>query len=130
MSLSRLLNKNQRGASLIEVMVALVLLSIIAVAFLGGLSTAFKANYIVDERSTAQSLAQSQMEYIKSQDYKSSGAYAELDEDDVPEDYDIDLSVESIGDGLQKITAKIYHNDDEHAEPPLFALEGYKGERE
>ena len=62
--------KNERGFSIIEVLVALALLGIIAVAFLGGLATASKAMIIADERATTESLARSQMEYVKSQDYK------------------------------------------------------------
>ena len=72
----RLLNKiakalqgSSKGVTLIEVLIALAILGIIAVAFLSGLSTSLKAVFISDERSVAQSLATSQMEYVKSQDY-------------------------------------------------------------
>ncbi len=60
---------NSRGFSLIEVLVALALLGIIAAAFLGGLATTSKALIIADKRTTAESLARSQMEYVKNQDY-------------------------------------------------------------
>ena len=63
------LSGNSKGVGLIEVLIALAILGIVAVAFLGGLSTSLKAVFISDERSTAQSLAQSQMEYVKSQAY-------------------------------------------------------------
>jgi len=62
--------KNERGFSIIEVLVALALLGIIAVAFLGGLATASKAMIIADERATTESLARSQMEYVKSCKYE------------------------------------------------------------
>ena len=61
--------RNQKGVSLIEALIALAILGVIAIAFLGGLMTSLKAVSIADERSTAQSLAQSQMEYVKSLNY-------------------------------------------------------------
>ncbi len=63
--------KNERGIGLIEVLVALAILGVVAVAFLGGLATASKAVYIADVRTNAESLARSQMEHIKNQDYSS-----------------------------------------------------------
>ena len=62
--------KNEKGFTLIEVMIAIALLGIIAVAFLGALATASRALVIADERTTAESLARSQMEYVKNQAYR------------------------------------------------------------
>ena len=61
--------KNEKGFSLVEVLVALALLGIIGAAFLGSLATASKSILIADERTTAESLARSQMEYVKNHDY-------------------------------------------------------------
>ena len=61
--------RNEKGFSLVEVLVALALLGIIGAAFLSGLATASKSILIADERTTAESLARSQMEYVKKQDY-------------------------------------------------------------
>lgn len=61
--------RNEKGFTLIEVIIAMALLGIIAIVFLGALATASKAIIIADERATAESLARSQMEYVKSQDY-------------------------------------------------------------
>ena len=61
--------KNERGIGLIEVLIALAILGIVAAAFLSGLATASKAIYIADVRTTAESLARSQMEYVKNQPY-------------------------------------------------------------
>jgi len=47
----------------------LAVLGIIAIAFLGGLATASRAIFIADERATAESLARTEMEYIKNCKY-------------------------------------------------------------
>jgi len=64
------MKKNEKGLTLIEVIIAVALLGIIVVAFFGALSTASKALFIADEQATAESLARSQMEYVKSQSYR------------------------------------------------------------
>lgn len=69
LSVRRGLRPGSRGMSAIEVIVALALLAATAVAFLSGLSTALHTSRIADERSVAQTLAQSEMEYVKSQEY-------------------------------------------------------------
>jgi len=61
--------KNEKGFTLIGVMIALALLGVIAVAFLGALATASHAIIVADEHATAESIARSQMEYAKNQDY-------------------------------------------------------------
>ena len=62
---------SSRGIGLIEVLITLAILGTIAIAFLSGLSTASMALIIADERATAESLARSQMEYVKNQEYDS-----------------------------------------------------------
>jgi prepilin-type N-terminal cleavage/methylation domain-containing protein len=59
-----------RGFTLIEVTIAIALLGIIAVTILTALSTASMALVIADRRATAESLARSQMEYVKNQGYQ------------------------------------------------------------
>jgi prepilin-type N-terminal cleavage/methylation domain-containing protein len=59
----------EKGVTLIETLVALAVLGLVAVAFLGGTATMSRATLINDRQETAQSLAQSQLEYVKSQDY-------------------------------------------------------------
>ena len=59
-----------RGFSLIEVAIAIALIGIIAVAVLGALSYASTVLIITDRRATAESLAKSQMEYVKNQEYE------------------------------------------------------------
>ena len=59
----------QKGTTLIEVLIAIALLGMIAVPFLTALSTSSRALIIADERTTAESLVRSEIEYVKSQDY-------------------------------------------------------------
>ena len=62
---------NSRGFTLIEVLIALAILGIVAVAFLSALTTASTALILADERTTAESLTRTQLEYVKSQPYNS-----------------------------------------------------------
>ena len=58
-----------RGVTLIEALVAIVLVAIIAVAFLGALTTAARSAALADIRTNAESLARSELEYVKSQPF-------------------------------------------------------------
>jgi len=60
---------SQKGFLLIEILVGLALMGIIAAGFVNGLSTTFTGVTVSQERVTAESLAKSQIEYIKVQDY-------------------------------------------------------------
>lgn len=68
--------RNEKGISLIEVIIALALLGIIGLAFLGALSTASRAVITTDERATAESLARTEMEYVKSQPYSTDNPWS------------------------------------------------------
>jgi prepilin-type N-terminal cleavage/methylation domain-containing protein len=57
------------GFTLIEVLIALALFAIIGIVFAGGLTTASKAVLTADVRTRAESLARSQMEFVKNSDY-------------------------------------------------------------
>ena len=138
-----------KGVSAIEVIIALAILGVVAIAFLGGLFTALNATSIADERSVAQSLAGSQMEYVKNQDYNEAptggeATYAKIDlsaypnyfikginrnGDAVDEIKGIPWDTENgqpstDDDHIQKITVVVKHNDKE-----LLTLEDYKLKR-
>ncbi|MCL0084400.1 type II secretion system GspH family protein [Dehalococcoidia bacterium] len=127
--------KNERGFSLIEVLVAVALLGIIAAFFLMALSTASRALLMADVRTTGESLARSQMEYVKSQPYDGTNnppQYALLS-DNIPDGYAISITAERLDpkgdgtandDGIQKITVTIKHHDEE-----VIRLEGFKLDR-
>jgi prepilin-type N-terminal cleavage/methylation domain-containing protein len=64
------LRKNDRGFTLIEVLIAMLIMSVFAVTFLAGLAASSRAVMVADERTTAESLARSQMEFVKIDAYK------------------------------------------------------------
>lgn len=149
--------RNQKGISLIEVIIALAILGVIAVAFLGGLMTSLKAVSIADERSTAQSLSQSQMEYVKSLNYTDADPGSEVTYNKtagIPQGYyimsihrdgsiaddvdgvvgvpwDPDNGTASYNDtGIQKIIVIIYHPyDAAHPDARVLTLADYKVDR-
>jgi len=140
--------------SAIEVIMALALLSATAVAFLSGLTTALHTSRIADERSVAQTLAQSELEYVKSQEYSTatwaytvtssgssssnepdwfdtdhalgdqSGTYAVVVEA-ADFDADEDGDIDADDEGIRKITATVSHHGEQ-----VLVLDGYKVERE
>ena len=148
--LIKTLRDSSRGVTLIEVLVALALFAIIGIAFAGGLGTASRAVLIGDIRTNAESLARTQMEYIKELDYQEapSGGVANYTKiADIPERYSV-WSVNRDGEivngdafdpiiaipwdsennedapednGLQKITLVIKHEG-----TYVITLEGYK----
>ncbi len=127
------LKGNETGVALVETLVALAILGLIAVAFLSGLTTVAQATLIADERATAESLARSQMEYVKNQGYVSNpdpGSYEKITTPadsnysieilPVPIDPDTgELSEEDMG--IQKITVTVEHNGNQ-----VITLVGYK----
>jgi prepilin-type N-terminal cleavage/methylation domain-containing protein len=81
-----------RGFTLIEVVIAIALIGIIGAAILSALSTASLALIIADRRATAESIARTQMEYVRDQDYKKANNFDEVIYDpiaDIPDGYAI-----------------------------------------
>ena len=107
---------------MIEVVIAIALIGIIAVAILSSLSTASIALIIADERATAESLARSQMEYVKNSPYDDTNNPLEYSPDlaAVPDGYYIDIEAVRLDpegdgneddDGIQKITVIVSRDD-------------------
>jgi len=97
---------------------------------------ASRAMFIADERATAESIARSQMEYVKNQPYDDiepqSYETATPKQVDGYPGYDISVNADPLHNpdaGIQKITITVYH----HGKPVLtsgdYTLEGYKVER-
>jgi len=135
--------KSEKGFSLLEVMIAMLVMGLIGAAFLGSVFTATKTVFITDERASAESLARSEMEYVKSLRYDEESqtvapwAY-ELpttpppwDENhSLPEGYEgYIVSVRAdpldfVDNGIQKITVTVEHLDN----PEVIELESYRSQ--
>jgi len=137
--LSKELRRNEGGVTLLETLVALALLGLVAVALLSGLTTAARATFIADEQATAESLARSEIEYIKGQEYETAGQYqhrAQREGFAMPTGYTTDTTVNSIDpatgetvppgqdQGIQKITVTVEHNGNH-----IITVESYKAQR-
>jgi len=60
---------NSRGQLLIEVLIALAILGLISTVFAGAMYTSLQAARLADERSTALTLAKSQIEFVRAAGY-------------------------------------------------------------
>ncbi len=124
-SIPRVFVRRESGTTLLETVVALAVLGIIAVTFLGGLVTTSKAAFTTDERATAESLARSQMEWVQNASYDAtqySPAPIPSGKDYV--NYSTNITAEPLDTGIQKITVTVKHSDKQ-----VFTLEGYKVNR-
>ncbi len=121
---------SESGTTFIETIVALALLAIIAVAFLSGLTTTSRATIIIDKQTTAESLALSQMEWVKKSDfiYETTTYYpAPIPSGKDYTYYSAIISAEPLhnpDEGIQKITVTIKHSGKE-----VLSLENYKVDR-
>lgn len=115
--------KGERGISLIETIVALALLGIIGVAFLGALATTSTSRLVADEHVSARILAESQMEDIKKQTYAFS--YDPVPVSTEYPGYSATVNINNMRNGnIQKITITIKHHGQD-----IETLEGYKVNR-
>ncbi len=123
-------SRGESGITLIETVVALAILAIIVVAIMGGLYISQKATILAHQISTAESLAQGQMEYVKKAQYVSAPiAYTPSALPTGPEysGYSASISavpVHLVDDGIQKITVIVERDGQQ-----LVALCGYKEDR-
>jgi len=129
----------------------MALLAIVAVALLSGLSTGSRAIFVADERATAESLARTEMEYVKNHVYSDAPWAYELPSGTPPADppswwnlgnphalpagydgYTVNVTAEPlhvIDDGIQKITVTVKHHDKPIITSGNCTLEGYKVDR-
>ena len=129
-SIVKKLTFSESGIAFIETMAALALMGIISVTFLSGLATTSRANFIADEKTTAESLAGSQMERAKEVAYvyeATEYATASIPDGEDYAGYSATIDAEALhnpDDGIQKITVTIRHYDKE-----VLQLKGYKVDR-
>jgi prepilin-type N-terminal cleavage/methylation domain-containing protein len=72
------IKRNSHGFSLIEALIAMAILGAISAAFLNSLATAYKADALADQRTSAESLVRSEFEYIKDSPYQAYGFSYEI----------------------------------------------------
>ena len=114
--------RNEKGSTLLEVLVALALLGIISVLFLSGVVNSSTARVTADERVSAKILAESLIDDLKKQEFESS--YNITIPSEFP-DYSANLTVESLANGyIQRITIVVEHLDED-----ILTLETYKVDR-
>jgi type II secretory pathway pseudopilin PulG len=112
--------KRERGASLIETVVALALLGIIAVTFLSALATTSSSRLKADEHVSARIIAETQMENLRKQDYASTYDPMPISSDFLG--YSALINVDNLRNGnLQKITVTVRHHNRD-----IYSLESYK----
>ena len=71
--------RGQKGFTFVETLVGVAIFVAIGVALMNGLPTGYKSLEISQERTYAEGLAKSQVEYIKAQDYISVANYGAPD---------------------------------------------------
>lgn len=125
-----LITGEESGVSFVETAVALALLGILAVAFLSGLATESRAVNVADEKATAESLARSQIEWVKNVTYAydaTTYSPAAIPGNSDYEEYSVEISAQSLSQpdtGVQKITVTVRRGSKD-----VFILESYKADR-
>lgn len=120
----------ESGATLIEALVALVILSTIIITFLSGLVITSKAAFTTDEMTTAESLAQTQMEWAQSANYTDNATQYSPASIPVGKDYvnySVNITAAPLNapdDGIQKITVIVKRFGEQ-----VYRLESYKVDR-
>lgn len=115
----------ERGFGLVETLAAVAILGVAVVAFVGGLSSGAIAVREGNQELVAQSLAQTQLEYVK--DYPYDSAATTYPTVNTPEGYFICVEVGSIPDtdtDIQKITVTISRDEED-----ILTVEDYKVNR-
>jgi len=119
--------KSDKGFAFIETIVALALLGIVAAVFLSSIGTAAKATMIADKELTAESLARSEIEYIKGCDYDYYAMEYPLDPAlSVPSGWSVDASAEALdgrGDDIQKVTVTIQRNGENEFSAVIYKVD-------
>lgn len=113
---------NQKGTSLVEVLLALAIFGAIVVSLFIALNVSHRTTFSVNRQTTAESLTRAELEYVKSCDYDDVNNPPVYGVDPtlyIPTGYSIDVTAERLDpegdgtgndDGIQKITVKVYYD--------------------
>jgi type II secretory pathway pseudopilin PulG len=120
--------KSDKGFALIENILSLGLLGIIAAVFLGGIGTGANANRVYNEQVTAECLARSEIEYIKSFAYQYDASEYPADPAlEIPNGWSIpNPTVETLhtpDDGIQKVMIIIQRNGLEELSTIIYKVD-------
>lgn len=110
-----------------EILIAMAILGAIGVVFLNAIISGSLGAAKIDERSTAESLARTQMAYIKSLPYDDSNYYPVTFSPPVGYTPLIEVTNQSppeYPDTIQKVVVKIYRD-----ERPILSVESFKVKR-
>lgn len=122
--------RGQSGVTLVESLVSLAILGTVTVAFLGGLGTTSRAAIVSDRHSTAENLAQVQMETVRLVAYVYEASSYPPEPLPAGDDYAVYSAaivaepLNSPDDGIQRITVTI-----SRAGVAAYTLVNYKADR-
>lgn len=126
----------QKGLTLVEVLIAVVVLAIIASGIFTALHVSLKTTGVANERTTAESLTRTELEYIKNCDYDDTNnppVYGLDPTMTIPPLFSMDVTAERLdpsgngtGDdeGIQKVTVGVSYEGD-----LVVTTESYKVKR-
>ena len=126
------MKRNKKGQTLLEVLIAGVILAVVLIGFMQGLNVILLGTDRDSKINSAQHLAQSQMEYIKSRPYDDTSpfVYGNITH---PAEYHIKVTVDdSYGNvtGKQLITVTVsYKNENRPSQDYSVELQDYKIDR-
>ena len=115
---------NKKGMALLEIIVAVAVMAMLIGGIMQGLNMSILGAYKDSRFNTALHIAQSQMEYVKEQSFDQQPPYVYQIIDEVPEGFDIELTIEPAHEygipGLQLVTVNVT------CESNNVVLQGYK----
>lgn len=118
------MKRDENGFSLVEILISVAILGILCTGIIWALGTGVRTLSGADETDTARSIAEGQMEYIKSLPFISDGVYPEISISPALSGYSIDVTSSAItgrDSNLQHLTVVVKYQG-----KAVISLEGYK----
>jgi type II secretory pathway pseudopilin PulG len=121
----------QQGSGLMEVVIVIGLVSILSITFLGSLGQVSGSISLTDEQQTAKTIAEHQMEYVKSLSFAASYTPSSISSN-YP-DYSVTINVAAVpsrDSNIQQINILVSHQGRPvYLGQSAFTLQGYKVNR-
>jgi prepilin-type N-terminal cleavage/methylation domain-containing protein len=131
----KIFKNREQGFTLVEVLIAIAILGIISTAIFLALQVSSKSAALSDERTSAESLARSELEYVKNSIYIPAGWQYQLPSTPPPWDPGHVLAAQYAGFAVNVLSAPVHAGDDglqmitvvvHHGAKTVFTLSGYK----